>query len=63
MKYKGLPSYSGKSPKTIISAIIYIVAKLKGNKLTQREIANELCVTEITIRRRYKEIVKELELR
>lgn len=59
-KIKGTAVYSGKNPKSIAAALIYISAKLCKEKISQRLIANEMGVMEVTIRKRYKEIVDEL---
>lgn len=53
---------SGKNPKSIASALIYISAKLCKEKITQRAIANQMGIMEVTIRKRYKEIAKCLNL-
>jgi len=58
---KGTAAYSGKNPKSIIAASIYIAAKHNNEKITQRQIANELSIIEPTIRKRYKEITTLLE--
>ena len=52
--------YLGKNPRTIVAAVIYIAAKLCKEKVAQRNIANEIGVMEVTIRKRYKEIEREL---
>lgn len=59
---KGTSAYSGKNPKSLIAAAIYIAAKQNKEKITQRELANEIGVMEVTIRRRYKEIVDTLKI-
>ena len=59
-KAKSTSVYSGKSPKSIIAAVIYIAAKLNKEKITQRDIANRIGIMEVTIRKRYKEIVKAM---
>jgi len=61
-KTKSTRVYSGKNPKSIIAAVIYIAAKLNKEKIGQRAIANEIGVMEVTIRKRYKEIERELYL-
>lgn len=59
-KVKNTSAYSGKSPKSIAAAVIYIAAKLNKEKITQRGIANQIGIMEVTIRKRYKEIVEAL---
>ncbi|MDY6789404.1 MAG: transcription initiation factor IIB [Candidatus Nanohaloarchaea archaeon] len=51
---------SGKGPTGIAAAALYIAAVLKGAKRTQREVANIVGVTEVTIRNRYKELGEAL---
>jgi transcription initiation factor TFIIIB Brf1 subunit/transcription initiation factor TFIIB len=41
---------------------LYIAAVLEGEKRTQREIADAIGVTEVTIRNRFKELVQKLGL-
>jgi len=51
---------SGKNPMGAASAIIYLACKLSGERLTQREISNAAGATEVTIRKRYKELQRNL---
>ncbi|MFB6089143.1 MAG: transcription initiation factor IIB family protein [Candidatus Aenigmatarchaeota archaeon] len=51
---------SGKGPTGVAAAALYIAAVLNGEKRTQREVADIVGVTEVTIRNRYKEIVEKL---
>ncbi len=51
---------SGKGPTGVAAAAIYIAAVLSDEKKTQREIADVVGVTEVTIRNRFKEIVEKL---
>ncbi|MDY6771349.1 MAG: transcription initiation factor IIB [Candidatus Nanohaloarchaea archaeon] len=53
---------SGKGPTGIAAAALYIAAVLEGEKRTQREVADIVGVTEVTIRNRYKELVENLGL-
>lgn len=53
---------NGKNPITIATAIIYIASILSNEPVTQRKLAKVSGVTEVTIRNRYKEICKKLEL-
>lgn len=50
----------GKGPRGVAAAALYIAAVLSGEKRTQREIADCVGVTEVTIRNRFKEIVEKL---
>ncbi|NVM31354.1 MAG: transcription initiation factor IIB [Candidatus Helarchaeota archaeon] len=52
----------GKDPTGLAAAALYISAILEGERRTQREIAKVAHVTEVTVRNRYKEIVKELNI-
>ena len=51
---------SGKKPKTIIASTLYLATKLNNDPRTQRQIANATGVIEVTIRKRSKEIINEL---
>ncbi len=51
---------SGKGPTGVAAAAIYIAAVLESKKQTQRDIADIVGVTEVTIRNRYKDLVKSL---
>ncbi|MFX1293545.1 MAG: transcription initiation factor IIB family protein [Promethearchaeota archaeon] len=53
----------GKDPKGLAAAAIYIVGILEGERRTQRDISNVSHITEVTIRNRYKEIVRALNLK
>ena len=51
---------SGKGPTGVAAAAIYIATVLIGEKRTQREVADIVGVTEVTIRNRYKELIDKL---
>jgi transcription initiation factor TFIIB len=51
---------SGKGPTGVSAAAIYIACVLVGERRTQREVADIVGVTEVTIRNRYKELVEKL---
>ncbi|MEM5879355.1 MAG: transcription initiation factor IIB [Candidatus Aenigmatarchaeota archaeon] len=51
---------SGKGPTGVAAAAIYIASVLVGEKRTQREVADIVGVTEVTIRNRQKELVEKL---
>jgi transcription initiation factor TFIIB len=53
---------SGRGPIGLSAAALYVASLLTGEKRTQREIADAVGVTEVTIRNRYKEIVEKLGL-
>ncbi len=61
-KAKELDITSGKGPTGVAAAAIYIACVLLGEKRTQREVADTVNVTEVTIRNRYKELVEKLGL-
>ena len=50
----------GKDPVGLAAAAIYLAGILEGEQRTQREIAETATVTEVTIRNRYKELVRSL---
>jgi transcription initiation factor TFIIB len=54
---------SGRGPTGVAAAVLYIAAQLTGEKKTQREVAEVAGVTEVTIRNRYKELVKSLKFK
>ncbi len=51
---------SGRGPKGIAAATSYIASVLTGERKTQREIAEMVQVTEVTIRNRYKELMRNM---
>lgn len=51
-----------KDPRSIAAALLYIACLKNVEKRTQDEIAKAAGVTEVTIRTRYKELTKKLEL-
>jgi len=53
---------AGKDPAGLAAAAIYIATLLENERRTQKEIANIAGVTEVTVRNRYKELVKQLGL-
>ncbi|MCS7122516.1 MAG: transcription initiation factor IIB [Candidatus Micrarchaeota archaeon] len=54
---------SGRGPTGIAAAALYIAALEKGERKTQKEVAEEAHVTEVTIRNRYRELKELLGLR
>ncbi|ALU12033.1 transcription initiation factor IIB [Ignicoccus islandicus DSM 13165] len=60
-KVKGHAITAGKDPAGIAAAAIYIAVMQKGERRTQKEIAQVAGVTEVTVRNRYKELIKILE--
>jgi len=53
----------GRDPAGIAAAALYIATRLSGEKRTQKAVANVAGVTEVTVRNRYREIIKLLELK
>ncbi len=53
---------AGKDPTGLAAASIYVAAIQEKERRTQREIAEIAHVTEVTVRNRYKELIKELTL-
>lgn len=51
---------AGRSPTGIVAASLYIATRLEGEKLTQREIAEKVGVTSVTVRKNYKDLVEAL---
>ena len=54
---------SGRGPTGIAAASLYVAALINNEKRTQREVADIAGVTEVTIRKRYKELLRELDLK
>jgi transcription initiation factor TFIIB len=52
----------GKDPGGIAGAALYIAGILKEDRHTQRDIAKAARVTEVTIRNRYKDLVRSLDI-
>jgi transcription initiation factor TFIIB len=52
----------GKDPMGIAATVLYIACQLKGEKITQKDIAAAAGVTEVTIRNRKKELIEKLNL-
>ena len=53
---------SGRGPTGLASAALYIASVICGERRTQREVAAVAGVTEVTIRNRYKELAKKLDI-
>ncbi|NIM47170.1 MAG: transcription initiation factor IIB [Candidatus Aenigmarchaeota archaeon] len=59
---KKFKTIHGKGPTGVAAAALYIAAVLGGEKRTQREIADAVGVTEVTIRNRFKEMVRKFDI-
>jgi transcription initiation factor TFIIB len=53
---------SGRGPAGIAAAATYIASQLNGEQRTQGDIARTAHVTEVTIRNRYKELIKKFSI-
>ncbi len=53
---------AGKDPTGLAAAALYISGILEDERRTQREIARVARVTEVTVRNRYKELVRNLQI-
>mgnify|MGYP001772563390 FL=1 len=53
---------SGKGYTALAAASVYLVSTLMDVKKTQKDIANTLNITEVTIRNRYKEIISNFDI-
>jgi transcription initiation factor TFIIB len=61
-KAKKIKADVGKSPAGMAAAALYTVSIMKGERITQKELAKAAEVTEVTVRNRYKRLVKDLGL-
>jgi transcription initiation factor TFIIB len=50
----------GRDPAGIAAAVIYIATRLTDEQRTQGEIVKQAHVTEVTIRNRYKEMIRKI---
>lgn len=49
------------NPTTIVATAIYLATKINNDSFTQREITNATGVIEVTIRKKSKEMLEEIE--
>ncbi|MHA1272207.1 MAG: transcription initiation factor IIB [Promethearchaeota archaeon] len=61
-KYLNSNQVLGKDPKGICAGAIYLIAKFKKQKVSQKQIAKVVGVTEVTLRSRYKELLDHIGL-
>lgn len=54
---------SGRGPMGVAAAAVYIASVMTGERRTQKEVADVAGVTEVTIRNRYRELKKALDLK
>ena len=60
MNFIANTSICGKDPKGLCAGSIYLVAKLKNQKISQKDISKVIGVTEVTLRSRYKEFLQHI---
>jgi transcription initiation factor TFIIB len=53
---------TGRNPRGIVGAILYLAAKQNDEEQTQRNVAEKVNITEVTIRNRFREIGRELDI-
>ncbi len=53
---------SGRGPTGVAAAAVYIASVMLGERRTQKEVAEVAGVTEVTIRNRYRELKRELNI-
>jgi transcription initiation factor TFIIB len=53
---------TGKAPKGMAAAALYIASIMTKQKITQRDIAKASGVTEVTVRNRYKQLKHDLNI-
>ncbi|MFX1238146.1 MAG: transcription initiation factor IIB family protein [Promethearchaeota archaeon] len=56
-------STSGKDPKGLCAGALYLACKIRGKRVSQKDIASLVGVTEVTLRSRYKELVSKLNVK
>ncbi len=61
--YKKRIPTSGKDPKGIVAGAFYLACKIRKKDFTQKQIADTIGVTEVTLRSRYKELTKKLNIK
>jgi transcription initiation factor TFIIB len=59
---EGMGLTSGKDPTGLAAAVLYITCQVAGEQRTQKVIASVSRVTEVTLRNRYKEIARALNI-
>lgn len=62
-KSQRLEFTSGRTPNGVAAASLYVAAVIKGERRTQRQVADAAGITEVTIRNRYQEMEDELHLK
>ncbi|MFO8017145.1 MAG: transcription initiation factor IIB family protein [Promethearchaeia archaeon] len=62
-KFLSEASICGKDPKGLCAGALYLIAKLKNQKVSQKEISKMVNVTEVTLRSRYKELLNHVSFK
>jgi transcription initiation factor TFIIB len=60
--YRTKFSISGKDPKGLCAGAIYLACRLKDIEVTQQQIVQVIGVTEVTLRSRYKDLKRKLNI-
>ncbi|MFW9949952.1 MAG: transcription initiation factor IIB family protein [Candidatus Thorarchaeota archaeon] len=55
-------STSGKDPKGLCAGALYLICKKKDKRISQKDIAQIVGVTEVTLRSRYKDLINKLNI-
>ncbi len=61
-KFTKKAAICGKNPRGICAAAVYIAAKFKNERISQKAVSQSLNITEVTLRTRYREILSVLEI-
>jgi len=56
-------STSGKDPKGLCAGALYLACKIRTKRISQKDIAILVGVTEVTLRSRYKELITKLNVK
>jgi len=56
-------STSGKDPKGLCAGALYLACKIRTKRISQKDIAVLIGVTEVTLRSRYKELIRKLNVK
>ena len=62
-KYINGQSISGKDPKGICAGAIYLASRLESQSITQAAVSEVTGITQVTLRSRYKELMRFLKLK
>ena len=60
--YSSKYSVSGKDPKGLCAGAIYLACRIRNKDTTQQQIVESIGITEVTLRSRYKELKKKLNI-